>query len=80
MVFVKEDSVRNYGLKKELIFLFFPVAFMMILLVRKYFVKSKMDGQRSRLTLAMTVHECESGRSEFGHVLFLSFRSIIHFR
>ena len=35
MVFVKEDSVRNHGLKKELIFLFFPVAFMLILLVRK---------------------------------------------
>ena len=41
MVFVKEDSVRNYGLQKELIFLFFPVAFMMILLVRWYLENPK---------------------------------------
>lgn len=45
MVFVKEDSARNYGLQKELIFLFFPVAFMLILLVRKYLIKSKVNGQ-----------------------------------
>ena len=34
MVFIKDDSVKKHGLKKELIFLFFPVAFMIILLVR----------------------------------------------
>ena len=34
MVFVKDNSIRNYGLKKELIFLFFPVIFMLVLLVR----------------------------------------------
>ena len=37
MVFIKDDSVKNHGLKKELIFLFFPVAFMIILLVRSFF-------------------------------------------
>lgn len=68
MVFVKEDSVRNYGLQKELIFLFFPVAFMMILLVRKYWVKSTVDGHLSELTLY--AHETGGSKKLIGKIVF----------